>query len=371
MKNIFLILLLIPFFSLAQVVEEVVQVDTIAETLRVIYRPENKTTHYIKKIAVFAEDTSQVAIEKSFTSSGQNGLYKVFYPNGRLKIKTVFNKNKIHGEWTYYDAEGIILVKGIYEEGVKEGYWAYKSKKSYGRYRKGKKHGRWKRKDEKGNKFISQYKHGQLKSGKSFGVKMPSLLKKGKKKVNEVQKDTNIVAVNGKKMDTNIVTLHVTDTLHVEKEYEQAISFLTENWAFRKMLKNHFGTSIKRRAAVKKQFDRNDRFKFVVSSEIKALEMTSFIEESEAKKIVVAKIDTILKSKSVELRQVFSGKKIKENQNLWNNSTDKSSAMQVVFSEVKFNLLRLDVDWTFKEEKSKFKILLFFNDEGWSSFRKI
>jgi hypothetical protein len=352
MKYIFFIFVLIPFFSFAQVVEEFVQLDTIVETLKVIYQPEIKSSHYIKKVAVFAENTSQVAIEKSYTNYGQNGLYKVFYPNGSLKIKTVFSHNKIHGEWTYYDLEGIILIKGIYEEGIKDGYWAYKSLKTYGRYRKGQKHKKWKRKDESGNKYITHYKRGTLKLGKGFGIKIPSVLKLGKKKEKTVQMDTNSIAVVKK------------DTLSIDQEYEQAISFLTENWTFRKMLKNYLGTSIKKRAAVKKAFDRKEHFQFVVSSEVKALELTSFIKESEAGKIVVEKIDAILKKKSVELMQVFSGEEIKNNLNLRNNSTDKESFMEVVFSEVKHNLLRIDVNWMFKDEKSKFKILLYFDDEG-------
>ena len=31
---------------------------------------------------------------------------------------------------------------------------------------------------------------------------------------------------------------------------------------------------------------------------------------------------------------------------------------------VKFNLLRLDVIWTFKEEVRKFKVLLYFDEKG-------
>ena len=349
MKNIFFLFFFIPFFSTAQVVEELVLVDTIVETLNVIYKADIQSAHYIKKVAVFADDTAQIAVEKSYTNSGQNGLYQVFYPTGRLKIKTVFSHNKIHGEWTYYDPEGIILIKGIYQEGIKDGYWAYKSLKTYGRYKKGNKHRKWKRKDESGNKYKSKYRRGELKTDKGFGIKLPSVLKKGKKKEEVI--------------DTNRVVVIVKDTLSVDKEYEQAIAFLTENWTFRKMLKNHFGTSMKKSAAVKKAFDRKEHFQFVISSEVKALELSSFIKESETGEIVVAKIDAILKKKSLELIQDFSGEKIKEDLNLWNNSTDKASAMEIVFSAIKHNLLRLDVNWTFNQEKNKFKILLYFDEK--------
>ena len=67
----------------------------------------------------------------------------MYYPNGRLKIKTVFANNKIHGEWTYYGLDGVIITKGVYREGVKYGYWAYKSLRTYGRYKKGFKNKKW------------------------------------------------------------------------------------------------------------------------------------------------------------------------------------------------------------------------------------
>ena len=113
------------------------QIDTTTESLKVIYHPENTSSYYFKKIAVFANDTSQIAVEKSFTNYGQNGVYKVFYPNGRLKIKTVYANNKINGEWVYYNPKGVIITKGLYKNGVKHGYWAYKSIRTYGRYKNG------------------------------------------------------------------------------------------------------------------------------------------------------------------------------------------------------------------------------------------
>src|SRR3972149_2671640 len=116
--NLFFLFFLFSANFFSQVVEEVIQLDTISQTIQVIYKPVTFSSYYTKKIAVFANDTSQIAIEKTFNNFGQNGVYKVYYPSGRLKVFTVFANNKINGEWTWYDEKGIILVKGEYENGV-------------------------------------------------------------------------------------------------------------------------------------------------------------------------------------------------------------------------------------------------------------
>jgi len=348
----FIALFLLVFNGLnAQIVEEVVQIDTTLETIRVIYKPEIASTYYFKKVAVFADDTAQIAVEKSYTNYGQNGVYKVYYPSGRLKIKTVFANNKIHGECVYYDPEGIIITKGVYREGIKHGYWAYKSLKIYGRYKKGYKHGKWKRFDNNEDKFISHYKAGELKAGEGFGNEIPFYLNT-QKKIDKTPAEENLEN-----------PVEVKDTTRISKEYEQAIAFLTGNVMFRKALKKHFGTSMKKSVAIKKQYDK-DRFQFKLSPEIKALDLSKFIKSGEDNKIVVERIDKILKAQKPALLALFSGNKISDNQHLFNNSTDKESQMVITFSAVKMNLMRLDVDWTFKEEKSKFRILLYFDNDG-------
>ncbi|MBL4594518.1 MAG: hypothetical protein JKX68_11990 [Flavobacteriales bacterium] len=225
--------------SSAQIVEEVIQIDTITETIKVIYKPTIKTTYYIKKVAVFADDTSQIAIEKSYTSYGQNGLYKVFYPTGRLKIKTVFANNKINGEWTFYNLNGLIITKGIYKAGVKQGYWAYKSLKIYGRYKKGLKNKKWKRFDENHKKYLSHYNNGVLTGGEGYD---------GDEKIDGVPIKRNIFnTIFPKKRKPSVEKENVIkiDTLEkgiddvISKEYQQAISFLTTNALFRRTIKKY------------------------------------------------------------------------------------------------------------------------------------
>lgn len=352
MRKLLLLFLVLPIFASTQVVDEVIQIDTITENIKVVYKLENSSSYYFNKIAVFAANTSQIAIEKSYTNYGQNGLYKVYHPTGRLKIKTVFANNKIHGEWTYYGLDGIIITKGVFREGIKHGYWAYKSLKIYGRYKKGLKHKRWKRIDENEDIHISHYKKGVLTSGKGIGNEITTYLSKPKK---TIPKGTNRVL----KSDTNVES----DSTKIRKEYEQTIDFLTNNVLFRKALKRHFGTSMIRSLSIRNLYDQ-DRFKYSISEDITALDISKFIKESEEGKIIVTKIDSILKVEQTNLKQTFSGAKIKEDNRLSNNSTDEASPIEVVFSEIEHNLLRLDVNWTFKEEKSRFRVLLYFNENG-------
>jgi len=345
------------FFS--QVVDEIVQLDTTFETLKVIYKPIVSSTYYFKKIAVFAADTSQVAIEKTFTNYGQNGVYKVYYPTGRLKVFTVFANNKINGEWTWYDKKGIILVKGIYKNGVKNGYWAYKHLKIYGRYKKGLKNRKWKRFDVNKKKYISHYKKGILISGEGYGNdRLPS----------EIIKDSAYTKQNN---------INGNGVAQKTKEYDQAISFLTENIVFKKKLKAYFGgSSLKEIRAIKKYY-KQDKFQFSISPSIINLDYGSFYKESIEGKIQVPIIDSLLKMHTVSITPHIT-KVVKEDNNLRESSTKKTSAMLVYFGEVKDNLLRIDVvkndeepvgtnflkNYNSANKNQKFSILLYFNNEG-------
>ena len=102
-----------PFGAQSQVVEEVIQLETTIERMQVVYRPSYTTTSlYQKKIAVFPNDTSQVAIEKTYLRGVLNGIYKVYYPSGQLKVRAVYANGRPNGEFTWYDEQGIIRIKG-------------------------------------------------------------------------------------------------------------------------------------------------------------------------------------------------------------------------------------------------------------------
>lgn len=353
--TIFFSIFLSGLCSFSQIVDEKIQIDTIFETVKVIYKPIDRSTYFYKKIAVFADDTSQIAIEKTYTNQQKNGIYKAYYPNGKLKIKTVYGNDKIHGEWTYFNSDGIIITKGVYKEGVKFGYWAYKSRRIYGRYKKGLKHKKWKRfrKNEKNNKtekkYVSHYKHGKLTGGEGFGNEKPIILYKGD--------------------SVNESTIPLYDEKEISKEYQQAISFLTENTVFRRAIKGKFGGSIKK-------YFKDEKFSFGLSSSLLPLDISSFIEESKAEKILVSKIDSILKNNPDSLKLSFSDVVIEKNEALYKCSTDSTSLMWVFFSRVNNNLMRIDVvkydkhvenkdtpiSYKEVEDRKKFKILLYFDD---------
>jgi hypothetical protein len=350
-------LLIISLNSFSQVVEELIQLDTVYETYKVIYKPTKSTTYYKKKIAVFADDTSQIAIEKTFTSYGQNGVYKVYYPTGRLKVLTVFANNKINGEWTWYDKKGIIIVKGVYKAGVKHGYWAYKSLKLYGRYKKGLKHKKWKRFDANKKKYLSYYKHGVFMHGEGH---ISDKISTGS--IKDSTKNSN--------------TLVNESNANITSEYEQAITYLTENIVFKKALKAHFGGTLKKIRAIKKHY-KNDKFQFAISPTILSLDYSSFYKETLGGKIHVEIIDSLLKTHTIEFSP-HTNTVVREDNNLYLQSTKKASPMTVYFGEIKSNLMRIDVlkynepvsENTFVEkynaanENQKFSILLYFNNKG-------
>lgn len=337
----------------AQVVEEKIQLDTTSESIQVIYRPTvvHPSTHYSKKVAVFANDTSQVAIEKTYLRGVKNGIYKVYYPNGRLKIKAVYANDKFNGEWTWYDKEGIILVKGVYANNVKHGYWAYKYLKIYGRYKNGKRNKVWYTPDANNKKVKSRYKNGVLVKGKGFGdVKI------------ELASDTVY-----QKEDTTIVESALpvkTEVAVIEKHYEQALDFLANNAKFRKTIKAFYKKDIQK---YKKNY-KQDVFQFKIADKTPEMEINSFLKQSEEGKIEVAVIDYILKNETEKLKENFNVSDIEIDKEIVYKSTNKEAETTVYFSEIKNNLLRIDVVWTpakeIKSEKNRFKIMLYFDDNG-------
>jgi len=342
-----LFIFLFPIISYSQVVEEIIQLDTTSETIKVIYQPSKITAYYTKKIAVFADDTSQIAIEKSMANNKQNGLYKVYYPNGRLKIKTVFGNGLINGEWTWYDQDGLIIVKGVYDEGVKHGYWAYKSLKIYGRYRKGKRHKKWYTLDANNKKIKTRYKRGRLIQGKGFGNEKVLL-------ADTTSKKNDTLAVNTTQVTKNQSA--------ISNEYEQAIDFLANNFIFRKTIKAHFKKEIQ---LFKKNYKR-DVFQFVIEPNVPTMEINTFLNLSSEGKIDVVAIDSVLKADTEDLKNNFNQTNIQLNERLAEYSTNKEASVHVCFSEIKNQLLRIDVIWkTEKEvENNTYKILLYFNSEG-------
>lgn len=338
---------LLPILTYSQVVDEVIPLDTTFETVQVIYQPSETSTYYIKKVAVFANNPAQIAIEKSYTRGVQNGIYNVYYPNGQLKVKTVYANNKLNGEWTWYNPEGTILVKGIYVNGIKHGFWAYKAIRTYGRYKNGLKHKKWYVLDANHDKIKSTYKKGVLVKGK--GVNINNVIAPD---TNYVQNDTLIVEATEPTEKPN----------SIKKEYQQAVDFLATNFLFKKKIKAHFKKDIQ-------QFKKNykkDVFQFVIETNVPTMEINTFLNLSKEGKVEVATIDSVLKADTETLKQNFNQTNIQLAKELANYSTNKDALVHVYFSEVNNQLLRVDVIWKAEKEveNNTYKILLYFNSEG-------
>ncbi len=342
---LFFTFFLISIISISQAVEEKVQLDTITETIQVVYLNTEASTYYIKRVATFKDNPSQVAVEKTISNGQQNGIYKVYYPSGRLKIKAVYANNKKNGEWTWYNPEGVILIKGEYKNDIKHGYWAYKSLKTYGRYKRGKKHGKW-YKQNVNKKKKAYYKKGVLVKGEGFGNEQII-----------VPKEINTPIPNDSS-SAEVEIIH-NEVESISKEYKQAIDFLTSNIVFRKALKSFYKRDILK---FKKNY-KKDIFQFSIVKNIKEMEIDYFLEESKAGKIVVTKIDSILKSDPSNLKKAFNRTNYEIDEKLINYSSNKDATVDVFFSELNYNLMRIDILWKVKEY-DKFRLLLYFDNTG-------
>lgn len=100
--------------------------------------------YYYKMIGWYDKARTQKAFVLNFMNGKQNGVSKIYYPEGNTATLAIFGNGVLNGEVTHYNHQGKIILKGKYKEGVKHGYWALIAEDCYGRYKKGKQHGRWK-----------------------------------------------------------------------------------------------------------------------------------------------------------------------------------------------------------------------------------
>lgn len=323
---IFLFLLIIPFFSFSQgIIEELIPVDTSSIAYQVVYKETLVNGYFSLERYVFADDTSTIAIEKNTTNGVQNGITRVYYPSGKLRIKAIYGSGKLQGEWTLYDEEGIIITKGVYNYGIKHGYWAYKSIGTYGRYVKGKKHRNWKKKDKNGVKHKAWYWRGEFKRGED--IFNEDFITYG---------DTAYVAKN--EVDTNVVIKAV----NVDERYISAIKYLAENYYFRKVTKDYFRPNKKtRKEFVDDNVDyKKDVFKFQVASEIVPININYFLQQ---KKLLKVNLDSLIKANGNQLREDLMSFQPKTEQELVKLSTDKNAKVIIYVTEIKDSLIVLEV----------------------------
>ncbi len=53
----------------------------------------------------------------------KSGEYLEFYPNGILKARGKYKKNKLHGDWKWFRKTGVIMRSGSFIDGEQAGTW--------------------------------------------------------------------------------------------------------------------------------------------------------------------------------------------------------------------------------------------------------
>ena len=336
--SLFLTFFLISYSIFSQVVEEIIQLDTSFITYKVIYK-ETVGDYFQLKKAVFANDTSVVAIEKNYSNGHQNGLTRVYYPSGKLRIKALYGNDKLQGEWTLYGEDGIIITKGVYNYGIKNGYWAYKSVKTFGRYRKSVKHRKWIKKDINNQKYKAFYWNGKKKSGSTIFEENY-----------KTHADTLFATTTS---DSLTVDSSVNDVA-TEAYYIVAMKHIAQNYYFRKASKDYFRKTKRERAKYIEQYVNlnKDVFKFNVAPFVTPIDITPFLT---SEKLSKPTIDSLLKTSGTILQKEFLSSTFTPNVGLTKYSTDKNSKIILYLSKKVNNLLVVDlVEFPTIENESNF-----------------
>lgn len=360
-KTFFILAFALMCFSIKaqQVVTETIQIDTNFVTYDVIYTDTLTKGIFSKVIAVFADDTSQIAIEKNYSYNFQNGLYKAYYPSGGLMVKAIYANNKLHGEFTYFDKAGEVAIKGIYDEGVKHKYWAYRYLKCYGRYKHGKKSGRWKCLNTDGGKYITKYPNLYLTGMFDF-VRIRS---------NNPSTNDSIVS---QPINDSLISDTNNQIQEIDTFYLSAITYLARNYYIRNRIKIQFTNTKKERKYYDKYFDyKKDLFLFAVSPTITPLGLAPFLTEPE--KLTSDTINAQLTANIEQYKDGFSLHPVRTDLALYQYSTQPTSDMILYFSEVVDNMLRVDiVEFRNRNNESfediykhpnarKYSVLIYFN----------
>ena len=124
----------------------------------------------------FAFDTTRVAATLSYRRGKPSGVYRAYYPDGRPLIFAVYGWGSLHGDWTEYDEQGRVALKGQYRMGVREGTWAFRSQGIVGEYKGGVPHGKWRYYEDGSLARVEKWHKGKLLQGSTYrflGIKTP------------------------------------------------------------------------------------------------------------------------------------------------------------------------------------------------------
>lgn len=97
--------------------------DTLWYKLRYVSR--DSLPHPAMRKAFFEKFPNTLAHTKYIYNDYINGMYKVYYPNGKLYLFANYTAGLLDGSWKQYDEGGKLRVKGKYLDGLKVGRWEY------------------------------------------------------------------------------------------------------------------------------------------------------------------------------------------------------------------------------------------------------
>ncbi|MEI6749991.1 MAG: hypothetical protein WCM93_12595, partial [Bacteroidota bacterium] len=63
--------------------------------------------------------------EKNFESGVEVGPWKQYFPDGSLKVNSVYSAGKIEGEASFYFPGGKVMAHGNYVHNLKHGVWTF------------------------------------------------------------------------------------------------------------------------------------------------------------------------------------------------------------------------------------------------------
>src|SRR5690606_38859517 len=171
--------------------------------------------------------------------------------------------------------------------GEKDGYWAYKPEKTFGRYKKGVKHRKWIKQDINNHKYKAFYWKGELKKGST---------------IFQENYKTHADTLFATSSDTTIqVVVEDSATNHVDEKYVLALKHLAQNYFFRKVAKDYFRPSKRERTKfIERYVDlTRDVFRFNISTNVVATDISDFLT---SEKILKPSIDSLIKASGKEIQ---------------------------------------------------------------------